>query len=396
MHKLIIFCFYIPLVFSTINMQGFLGTFTSASESQIQLFAYFNVCLTIVGAILLFKKKQALAGPIKVWIFFYLIYYTLAILANITTGNEPFKLLASFVSVAYFICFSILLSIPEYRKPIAKVLTLSFFLTTVFLILFNYYNISLDFKGIAEYKLNRAGGVYGDANNAALSSILSFIFIYYKFIPENKTQRILQKIALVISVYAVLITFSRTGLVVLAVVMGLAFRRKLNFQKVFLFVLLGIPSLFVGLKWLSSSSLLNTVQQDRVRSTIDLFTFQTKQLNYSDRDVLLQKMFSYIQESPFLGNGVQFSNSIRGHNTIIGIWADAGIFPFLIFIFILLYFVKKSLKSEESIKFFSISVLAVLCIFMLSLQTIINQPYLMVVFCLIAYLIDKKKVFKFE
>jgi hypothetical protein len=99
-------------------------------------------------------------------------------------------------------------------------------------------------------------------------------------------------------------------------------------------------------------------------------------------------MMTYINENPILGNGVYFSTAIRGHNTIFGVWADAGILCFVLFLLILLLYFIKSFTVDSNTKYFSLSVLTILFVFMLTLQTIINQGYLIAIFAFLAYSLE--------
>jgi hypothetical protein len=132
------------------------------------------------------------------------------------------------------------------------------------------------------------------------------------------------------------------------------------------------------------------VQKTRIQDVANLITLNTSEVSYSGRDDLFLNMLTYINENPLVGNGIYFSTSIRGHNTIFGIWADAGVFVFLLFIFLLFSYTKKAILSSIKVRFFSLSILAVLIIFMFSLQTILDQAYLITVFVYLCYLVDGK------
>ena len=107
-------------------------------------------------------------------------------------------------------------------------------------------------------------------------------------------------------------------------------------------------------------------------------------------------MMNYIYENPILGNGINFSIDIRGHNTIMGVWADAGIFTFLFFLIMLFRHFWISSQSEGENKFFLLSILTVLSVYMLSLQSIITESYLLVVFVWIGYQMSKEKTNIYE
>ena len=139
MRKLIIFLFYVPLVFKALNLQAFLSKFTPAPESIIQLFAYFTLLSAIAGAIYLIRRKNKFPFAINIWIYFFVLYFTFALVANIYHGTEPHRLLASLIAPLFFLSFSVLLSIPEERKGVAKVLAISFLVSCILNIIFNFF-----------------------------------------------------------------------------------------------------------------------------------------------------------------------------------------------------------------------------------------------------------------
>jgi hypothetical protein len=102
-------------------------------------------------------------------------------------------------------------------------------------------------------------------------------------------------------------------------------------------------------------------------------------------------MIRHIQENPISGNGVNFATTIRGHNTIIGVWADSGIIVFLLFIVLLISHWGIALTEPDArLRGFTLAVLTVLSVFMMTLQTIINQGYLLAIFVYLGYMLEKR------
>ncbi|MEO9890996.1 hypothetical protein [Aurantibacter sp.] len=382
--------FYYPLVANLLNVQAFISKFISPAIAQ--LFAYTNMALLLVGIAVLIKKSQKFTPIIKLWIAFYILYYMFAVFANIGLGTS-ISFLNTLVSVVYFLAFAFLLSDSKEIVITSKVLAVSFFASCILLLVLKYYNFSLDHDGVYEYTLERAGGVYGDANNASLAAVMSFIFVYYCLKANSNLEKLLKLFALVISAYAVFITFSKTGLVIFLLVLGLIFH-KLFAPKKLLLALIFVPILiYTAFSWAESTDSLSEPQKERVKTIANIFTLNTKEVGLSDRDVLFQNMMLHVYERPILGNGIDFSNLIRGHNTIFGVWADAGILVFLLFLYILIVYFKKSFDSKYEMRFFALSILTTLFIFMMTLQTVRNQGYLMVVFVMLGYLLYQKKPF---
>lgn len=382
------FCVLFAFILSALQFQN-LSTLIFG-ESIIRLIAYLTIFLVLLGMFFFLKDKGKLPYIIILWFWFFGIYWAFGLLAN-SLHDNPVSVLKNFIPLGYFLSFSIFLSIEENHKLTGKIIAVTFFISCLLLILFHVLNFDLDHRGIYKYTLERAGGVYADANQAAVVCLLAFIFIHYLFKPSNKLQKVLKLIVLAIVIYAFLLTFSKTGFVVLLIVLVLIYHKWFN-PKRLLFTIILIPVFFYLIyNFAMESEFLSVIQKQRVEGLANILTFQHEKVEYSGRDVLLKNMMNYIYKNPILGNGINFSSDIRGHNTIIGVWADAGIFTFLFFLILLFRHFWISLRSEGENKYFMLSILTVLSVYMLSLQTIINQSYLMVVFVWIGYQMSKEK-----
>ena len=380
----------IPFVFTALGFQAFVWL-RFGSESINQLFAYSKVLSLLLGIFLLFRDERRTSFPIlvKFWILFYMFYFGIGLWGNIIHDNEV-QLLKTFIRVIYFFAFAIFFSIQENRKIFEKVLIVTFLISNMLLVYFERINFSMDHQGVTAFTLDRAGGVYGDANNASVVTLLLFIFIVNIFKAKTKFQEVVKVLILIFALYCLVLSFSKTGFIVLFIVLGLTYHSLFNRKKI-LFALLLIPIGFYFLVSVAlSSSYLNITQKERIQDLFNILTLNTSEVSLSHRDDLFLNMWYYITESPILGNGLNFSASIGGHNTIFGIWADAGIFCFLLFLFLMLQYALAGINSSVDKKYFSLSILTVLFIYMLTLETILDQGYLIAVFVYLAYLVDDK------
>jgi len=391
MKKIGILFFIIPLLLTTLQVQAFLEKFVSESISRY--LAYGNLGLILIGVIFFLKdmRKEPFAKMIKLWLIFYGFYFGIGLVANNIHNNEV-PLLKTLIPVIYFAGFSFFLSIKTNRRVFEKAIMIGFTASNVLLIYFYQINFSMDYDGIYEYALERAGGVYGDANNAAVVCLLSFIFIYSFYKPKKIIGKVIKIIGIAIALYGLVLTFSKTGFVVLLLVLGLTFHKFFNPKKIIPLLFILPIAFYLLIQSALQSPSLSAVQKSRIQDVVNIITLNTGKVHYSDRDVLFDNMLNYINLNPLLGNGVYFSTAIRGHNTIFGIWADAGIFCFLFFLFLIFEYARNAFNSSEDVKYSSLSILAVLTVFMLSLQTIIDQAYLIAIFVYLAYKIDKKRL----
>lgn len=383
-----VFCFLLPFVSTVFNLQGFVGLYFSDTIAQIM--AYGLLCLLIVGIVINLKNSGEFSKTAGIWFVYYICYFAFASFAtgmNGTSGNIP----ASFIPVIYMMGFYVYLSSEINRKLFERVALISFIVSSFLGIYLFNINWSFDQEGIYIYNVDRSGGVFGDANNTAVVSIITFIFVYKKYKPTKTILKYFKLFLLALIFYSLVITFSTTGFFVFAITLILLNHKFFNPKRI-LFAIILVPIFYfslINLNTLVADFDLTSPQRDKVSNIVNLLTFNVDKIDSSGRDDLLANVLNYVYKNPIVGNGIDFSVSIRGHNTLIGVWADAGIFTFLVFLFMLGNYFKNALGNMPDTRYFVLSILFVLCLFMLSLQTIINQGYLMALFVYIGYMVDE-------
>lgn len=382
-----IICFLMPFVISTFNAQVFVTVFIS--HTLAQLIAYGNIGLLVAGIFMNIKKAGKISEIAGLWAVFYLVYYVFAIIASAYHDN-PAQVAKSIIPTFYFFAFYVYLSIPENRVLFQKVATAAFVLSSILCIYLFKINFSIDHGGIYQYRIDRAGGVFGDANNAALVAILSFIFLFKNYNPVRKWEKVLRVLVLATMLYCLFLTFSTTGFFVFAISMVMLNHKFFTPKRIFLVAIL-LPVFYIAminLNTLTSGLNLTEHQRFKINNIVNLLTLKTDEVDSSGRNELLANLLEYVYESPYMGNGVDFAIGQRGHNTIVGVWADAGILALLVFLFLLFTYFKNAIKAPPGVRFFTVPILIAMCIFMLSLQSVINQPYLVALFVYLGYLID--------
>lgn len=388
---LIHICFLLPFVLVTFNVQVFVTILISSTLAQ--LIAYGNLGLLIVGTFLVLKKRHGeLSKSVRLLIIFFIIYYCFAILASAIHRN-PAKILFSVIPFIYVICFYYYLSDVKNRKIFKIVALIAFVLSTLLAIHLYGINFDIEKRGIAKYKVDRAQGVFGDANNTALMAIVAFVFLYKLYVPKKHLSKVL-KIALLGGVfYTLFLTFSTTGFLVF--IISLVILNYKFFTGTRLIIALILAPLFyitlINLNTLTENLDLRGQQRDKITNLVNVLTFNTDEVDDSGRNELVTRLLrEYVYVNPFIGNGVNFAISKRGHNTLVGVWADAGIFTVLFFLYMLFKYYANTINSPPGIRYFVLPLLICICIFMLSLQSIINQPHIMALFVFLGYIIDSK------
>lgn len=383
-------CFLIPFVLTTFNVQVFVTTFISSALAQ--LIAYGNLGLLFLGVALTIKKRGELSKTSKLWLFYYSIYFVVAILASAIHYN-PANILFSIIPFIYVSTFYVYLSIPENRVLFRKVALAAFVTSSILAIYLFNINFELDQGGIYMYKIDRAQGVFGDANNTALVAIIAFVFIFKLFPQSNNLLKVIKLLLMLLMLYCLVLTFSTTGFLVFIICFVLINHKFFNGIRLVIAALL-LPVFYlilINLNTLTADMNLVGKQREKIENVVNILTFNTDKVDDSGRNELVMKLINdYVFENPLLGNGVDFAISQHAHNTIIGVWADAGLFTLLFFLFMLGTYFMRAISRPPDIRFFIIPILVTLCIFMLSLQSVINQPYIMALFAYLGYVIDDK------
>jgi hypothetical protein len=387
---LIAFCFYFPLINVCLNLQGTVSKFVS--HNYAQFIAYFNLVLIIGGVILFRKSIKTMSKTNRLWIIFYALYYSFGLLASGAYGFKT-SIIATLVPLFYFFGYNFLLSDEKQFRTFFKVITICYVISAILTIVLIKMNINVYSGEVHGWEQDRAGGITGDANAAAHTSIFAFILFNQLFKPKKIIFRIVKVAVLATLFYSLILTFSTTGLFVFTIVFSLINYKFFTGIKLFLFAAM-VPLFYVGVFALQSQVHtlgLSVAQTDKINNILNLLTLKFDEVDSSGRGDLVEKGMYYINDHPIIGNGIDYGVDKLVHNTYVGLWVDSGVFTFLCFIFILMYTFFKTFGLKPQVRFFAMSILVVLYIFMISLQSVINQPYLIVLFVFVGYLIEHYK-----
>lgn len=387
--KIGIFCLLYPFVFSAMNLQGFVSWYISSQLGQIM--AYLNLGVLIVGASIFIKTRAAYSTTARNWIFFYLVYYAFGLISSVKYDRFSY-LFQSLIPPIYFFSFYVFLREKRNRFIFLKVLLYTFVLSSFFLVLFYLIGYDVDTLGTPKWGIDRAEGLFGDANNSCLIAILTYVLVHFHFNPGKKF-KLIKTVLLLFIFYSIFITFSTTGLFIFSIVFVLINYKIFTKERTMLLPII-LPVFYItiiNLDKLTQGFNLTELQRVKIKNIVNLLSFNTSEVDSSGRNELLARLWYYVTESPFIGNSIGFGNSISGHNTIVGIWADAGVFALLVFFYLLFIYFKKSITATLPVKYIGLSFLITLSVYMLSLQTVINQPYLIAIFVYLGYLLDENQ-----
>lgn len=389
MKKIVHLFFLVPFIINALNLQDWISLYVGGTSGQ--LVAYGNVGLLILGSFLIIKLKGSPIGTPGTWAVFFAVHYSLSILASILYDN-PANFGYTLVNIVFYFSFLLYLKRLVDLSFIQTYFTIVFSIASICLIFLWNMQLDLDyFSSDLSWGLDRASGLYGDANNACLVSIISYVFLKFTDFGNLPFKSLIKLILTLLISYSVILTFSTTGYLVFVFVVILCNYKYLSKRNI-LASMFALPLLYliiINLTWLTAGLNLNERQQSKIVNFENIFSFKFDQIDNSGRFEHIDNVIGKLYENPFSGHGFDFGLNHLTHNTYLNIWLESGIIGLIVLIVVLAIYFSRAIKVEKRTKYFSLAILFAVSIFMLSLQTVINQPYIMVVLTYVGVLIDK-------
>lgn len=235
-------------------------------------------------------------------------------------------------------------------KRILIILTVTCILILATPFLFDYvYTIPSHLSDVPEIARDRFSGTYVDPNLAG--GIACYTAGLALILLNGNQYRTFATLALLLSSAAVIVTFSRTALLTLAgLLLFFGFFSMINFSSQRRSVVTLLTVAFVGSVCLFVISIVEHifgVEDSTMLLRLEwIRSFGAAEQNtLSERMSLLSLGWSQIVESPLFGHGFWQFHHLEGalrcrmgvlcgvHNSYLMLWGEAGIIPFLLFIF---------------------------------------------------------------
>lgn len=224
-------------------------------------------------------------------------------------------------------------------------------------ILYQFYvNVPLD-------AYQRMGGFFGNPNEAAFVSALAVVLVLA--VPIKS--KLLQIAALIIATGAIVLTFSKSGMTVVVLVLAWHyFRRAKGLWFILALVsvsvlIVVIQNLDITIMWLADRHIveLSHVQIDRLLSVNDILEGQINEETSTGRTFLWGIAAQEALSSFPFGNGLGSGHHIVGgimengvwqgaHNTFLMLWMEGGVVPLLLLIACLVTAILSGVQSGRS------------------------------------------------
>ncbi len=302
----------------------------------------------------------------------------------------------------------------QLMKIFAIILTMAVFS----IVIFNFLGIELsylvytDLQDTAGDVIGRSSGVFLNANSAGQFAVYAVIFLLYLLEKERKKAKYLICIPLAFCIFAVFMTFSTTGfiniLLALTYYIFNKYTNKIKFIIHFVFLLITFQvllSAFISVKdAIYKNYNLPAIQQEKIDNIVNILSFSdSKKIDYSDRDQLLQKGIERVEKRPFFGYGAGefmagIAHGVGVHNTYIQIIGETGVFMLLFYLVICFQLLKTCFFiKNKALSFLATSITLSTLIYQLTTHGILyNETILLIVIfisCLSTYVtyIEKRK-----
>ncbi len=278
--------------------------------------------LFLLAVVFLFKFSNISVSIEHFMILGWLIYMITSLLWN-SPAEGMSTVRSHFISqIGMVFIYIVLTSVKFSSKTIEKIVFWSYITSFVLCILALFFSENQTGSDKGRYLLVLFGKTI-DPNNLASMYIFSVaVALNYIFFKREKI--LLNAIALLVAVAAILFTSSRGGFVSLLLValVSLIFMGNSGYFKhktlAFLIFVIIIALMFVILP--------KVVPQDALSRVFDFESYE----GGSNRSRIWKKVFDNIMQHPLFGNGWG-AYDLADHNTYLGILQNVGIFGFVLF-----------------------------------------------------------------
>ena len=187
-------------------------------------------------------------------------------------------------------------------------------------------------------------GQQNDPNNCSAFLGIGIALASYSLFCE-KRHRLLNILVIIVNAYAIILTGSRGGFLLLWLLVSCAailpnWNRQAvmadTIKKVFVFAVVGVVCIFVIVRFIPSASLTRVISFDEYQGG----TGRMEKWNLA---------LDLIKSNPILGKGwggytIQSNRAI--HNTFLTLWCDTGILGLIVFLYPIIHVFVKSIKNK--------------------------------------------------
>ena len=228
-------------------------------------------------------------------------------------------------------------------------------------LLYKYY-VNLPLSADPQNGTFRMGGFFANPNEAAIVSVIALALLLVQPVRIFA----LQVLLLCVAIGATVLTFSKTGMSCLVILLAFFAARRFKGYALFLAPILAAlillmmqdPRSFIETAIENPVIGLSQSQKSRLRAVGDILSGQINEKTTTHRSAQWNIVISRAWDVFPLGNGLGSANAVKGgiregaggwlgvHNTFLMLWGEAGIMPPLLLIWLLVTLILQSMRRR--------------------------------------------------
>jgi len=354
---------YLVLLFATLNLNGLFLLLLGVQG----LLSPLILCLILI-LLVRYARPWAITSTYLLFFAFvssYLLFASLASLGSSSFNQTVFWIDSATLLLVSGLYFWIMGRSDEELERILRILKTFLLASCIFVLLSPVLGEHLNYIAASD----RASGFFENPNEAGVASLLCLVLIYAY--PARSRFMVLVQTAIALSALA--LTFSKTGIITLAILMVIVLIQKRSFRLLCLTVAsFGLAAL--TLAYVRDNELIQFTydQRERIADILSLFGGEISDKTTTGRtDLWIVGMERILEQLPWgagLGefhalegtrrtvmypddsSRIMYGNWLGVHNAYLMILGEAGLFPFLLLIgWLARLFVKASRAPERGV-----------------------------------------------
>lgn len=296
----------------------------------IDLLIFFIVVIYYIK----YKIDFPIESPLFIWLFYFLSMNIIYFIAS-PVGTEEFALFKVIIFLIFIYIYMILLfELDDENLTVTRrTLIVIAVIASISLGIDNFNPGFFNLLGNYEVVQGRAASFYRNANYAGASMVILLI-LSIDMVPKKY-----RTFFIIIIFFGVLFTMSRSNLMIFSLIIFILFLQKKLYAS---HLLISVSTIIVFLIWLSTSGFdtlsekYNIEVTENMKNRINFFA-DNKHADTSDmneRKEVLQYALEIFTDKPIFGDGfgatILWEHRVGPHNTFAMLWADQGLFGFLL------------------------------------------------------------------
>lgn len=293
---------------------------------------YIALMIFMLMYYLMSSKKFFLSKNLSYWMLLYLVIYTIYYIIQGAGSDIKVYYTYVLVNVFTFIAFSLLYNLDNNDMIITRKSIVVALLFGAAMVLYDFIHPGF-FLLTKDYYSGRALATYQNQNLVGAIFIAGLILVI-DIIPRKYRMFFIAYLFI-----GILVTFSRSNIILFVVIIIImSIQKKLSKISVSILLFSSVAIMawmyFIGLDYLSKEFDLKITADETDRLAYFISPDDVTSTHNDERKTVLHAALLMFEESPIIGNGIGSTRlwgyRVGPHNTFAMMWAELGLFGFLL------------------------------------------------------------------